>query len=60
MKYARKEDGEVIEEHALLAVSLKVNAEIVDRLGTSHFSAKIVQITRWFHGQFLALSVIKT
>jgi hypothetical protein len=28
-----------------LAVSLKVNAEIVDRLGTSHFIAKIVQIT---------------
>lgn len=45
MKSARNEDGEVVEEHALLAVSLKVNAEIVDRLGTSHFSAKIVQTT---------------
>ncbi len=46
MKSAGSEDGEVVEEHALLAVSLKVNAEIVDRLSTSHFSAKIVQITR--------------
>jgi hypothetical protein len=45
MKSARNEDGEVVEEHALLAVSLKVNAKIVDRLGTSHFSAKVVQIT---------------
>ena len=45
MKSARNEDGEVLEEHALLAVSLKVNAEIVDRLGTSYFSAKIVQTT---------------
>jgi len=45
MKSARNEDGEVLEERALLAVSLKVNAEIVDRLGTSHFSAKIVQTT---------------
>jgi hypothetical protein len=45
MKSARSEDGEVVEEHALFSVSLKVNAEIVDRLGISHCSAKTVQIT---------------
>jgi hypothetical protein len=45
MKSARNEDGAVVEEHALLVVSVKVNAEIVDRLGTSHFSSKIVQTT---------------
>jgi len=28
-----------------LALSFKENAEIVDRSGTSHFSAKIVQTT---------------
>ena len=45
MKSTRNEEGDVVEEHPLLAVSLKVNAEIVDRLGTSHFSAKVVQTT---------------
>jgi hypothetical protein len=45
MKSMRKDNGEELEEQSLFAVNLKVNVEIVDRLGTSHSSAKIVQIT---------------
>ena len=45
LRSSNNREGEDLEENAFLAGSLKENAVIVDRSGTSHFSAKIKDLT---------------
>jgi hypothetical protein len=45
MKTSSNKEGEVLEEHALFSGQFKGKCQIVVKLGTSHFSARIFQTT---------------
>jgi len=44
-KSMSNKEGEVLEEHAFFGGQFKGNVEIVGKSGTSHFSAKIAELT---------------